>query len=482
MNKQTSIFRSQLLIFFLAAWVWTGPANAQVAHPDFTWVQTAPNTIQFTNTTVGAGTGQQSFFWGFSVHNSVYPAEQMYGSNGNTPSHVYYIPGTYQVTLYRYDSLQGIDSVVHPVTVTGTLICGLQSTAYSNNASCPTCHDGVAWAYNNLGAAPFSFFWSGGGINSTGDSAKNLGPGQYICTVTDSLGCRTMDTTVIAAAAPCIVSFTSTVSQNWANVNSNCSGLTSASQANWSVSIGNQPYAGVLGGYTPAGRYFVCLIVTDSMNMGGCTGQYCDSVIVPGNPHCQAAFSLAPDPLHAGNYIASDNSYDGGSPVAHYIWSWGDSTQADTIAMPTHTYAGAGTYQMCLSIYTYQGCTSSTCNYVTTHSMVSTAGTHTTINVVKGSPAMGILEENKVLNSWNLYPNPGNEAMHLEYNLSKSSVVDIRIYNLLGQEVLKVENNTEQQAGSHRVDAQVGGLDVGTYLVQIVTDGHRETKRLTVIR
>ncbi|HEV7231829.1 MAG TPA: T9SS type A sorting domain-containing protein [Bacteroidia bacterium] len=472
-----------IILFLLTFWAGSEKMNAQTTTVDFTWAQTAPNTIQFTNTSSLAPSDRGPFDWHFSVTNPIYPAEQNWDGYNQNPQHIYFVPGKYLVTLLHWDTLNANapDSITHWVTVTGTVICGLQSAAYWNNASCTSCRDGSASAYNNLGAAPFTFSWTNG---ASTDTIRNLAAGQYICTITDSLGCKTTDTASVGGInAPCSINFTYSVSPNWLMISDNSTGLTSANQLHWTASLNNQPYTGSLGGYVPAGHYYVCEVVTDSLNQGGCTGSYCDSILVPGNPPCQAAFSLTPDPNTPGNYTAANNTYDGGSPIYRYIWTWGDSTRGDTIATPTHTYSSPGQYQICLSINTYMGCTSTFCDNVTaTRYAASATGTHTTINVVMGHPVMGIVEETKSLNSWSLFPNPGNEVLHLEYNLSRNSAVDIKIYNLIGQEVMLLQNNALQDAGTHRVDAALSELNAGSYLVRIITEGHSETKKLAVIR
>ena len=50
--------------------------------------------------------------------------------------------------------------------------------------------------------------------------------------------------------------------------------------------------------------------------------------------------------------------------ITSYYWGFGDGT-TDTSANPVHTYAGAGSYNVCLSVVTGGGCASQACDSVT---------------------------------------------------------------------------------------------------------------------
>jgi hypothetical protein len=480
MKTPTCITRCLTLVA-LAACIGPGQAKAQNPPLSFTWSQTAPNTIQFTNTSPVVNGGKN--WWYFSAVPPVYAAEQANWSSWSVnPTHIYMIPGTYQVKLYRNDSLNGgiPDSTMQTIQVTGNVMCGLYSTSYGQATSCATCSDGYAAVTYNQGYAPYTYSWSG--VNGSTDSLKNLSSGNYYCTVTDANGCKTVDTVSIPAGVPCNIQFTANVNGNYLYLNNTTTGITHVSQTTWTIYskgavISHNPYS-----YLPSGHYYVCMAVTDSMSGGGCNGTYCDSVIIPAGQNCQAAFALASDSLHPGNFKALNNSIAGASAIYQYQWSWGDGSALDSGATPSHTYASAGVYQICLKITTLGGCTSSYCTNVTAaRYAVSALAAHTTINVVMGHPA-GIAEEPKALASWNLFPNPSNDVLHVAYSLNENAAVDIRLYNLMGQEVMQVESTKSQTSGAHRVDASLSQLDPGTYLLRIVSNGHRESKRLVVIR
>jgi PKD repeat protein len=51
--------------------------------------------------------------------------------------------------------------------------------------------------------------------------------------------------------------------------------------------------------------------------------------------------------------------------VASYVWDFGDGSPLSSLPGPTHTYAAAGTYVVCLTTTTTTGCSNTTCTTVT---------------------------------------------------------------------------------------------------------------------
>jgi len=83
------------------------------------------------------------------------------------------------------------------------------------------------------------------------------------------------------------------------------------------------------------------------------------------------------------------------------------------------------------------------------------------------------------------YPNPFNPSTKIKYQLTKSSHIALKIYNLAGQEVATLVNEF-QPAGEHEITWQPKGLASGLYFYKIqaedpsASSGHRfsEAKKL----
>lgn len=111
--------------------------------------------------------------------------------------------------------------------------------------------------------------------------------------------------------------------------------------------------------YSETGEYDVCLIVTFA---DSCFAEYCETIYVEvagGGEDCEAFFEWEGECL-------SVHFFEGvsGVDVEHYYWEFGDGDIIDE-ANPGHEYAEAGTYEVCLTIVTADGCEDTYCTVVT---------------------------------------------------------------------------------------------------------------------
>ncbi|MCH6575596.1 MAG: T9SS type A sorting domain-containing protein, partial [Bacteroidetes bacterium] len=79
------------------------------------------------------------------------------------------------------------------------------------------------------------------------------------------------------------------------------------------------------------------------------------------------------------------------------------------------------------------------------------------------------------------YPNPFNPSTTISFNLPKSGVVTLKVYNLMGEEI-KTLVEGYREAGIYTVnfnaESAVGELASGMYLYRLSTNGFTETKKL----
>lgn len=78
----------------------------------------------------------------------------------------------------------------------------------------------------------------------------------------------------------------------------------------------------------------------------------------------------------------------------------------------------------------------------------------------------GMNEENKVLSSSTLYPNPAKDQFTLALTLTQSTKVTAVLYDITGKEVLSLMDQT-LSAGDHNQQLNVSGLTGGYYLLKI---------------
>ena len=108
--------------------------------------------------------------------------------------------------------------------------------------------------------------------------------------------------------------------------------------------------------YTNNGDYEVCLIIETA---SGCTSEAdCFTISVSGstNTDCLAFWVNSNDGLTVS---FTELPFIPQNTIA-WTWSFGDGN-GSTDAAPVHTYAAAGTYNVCLNIETADGCTANEC-------------------------------------------------------------------------------------------------------------------------
>ncbi|MBK8828190.1 MAG: PKD domain-containing protein [Saprospiraceae bacterium] len=127
--------------------------------------------------------------------------------------------------------------------------------------------------------------------------------------------------------------------------------------------------------YAHAGTYEVCLTVH---NNHGCSSTYCHPVTVSTiQPECHALFGFQQsDTTLTVNFADSTIS---STPITSWLWDFGDG-HSSTNHNPHHTYAHAGTYEVCLTVHNSHGCSSTYCHPVsvdnTNHNCIGSFTTH----------------------------------------------------------------------------------------------------------
>ena len=340
-------------------------------------------------------------------------------SNSTSQNLTSVTPGTYTVCVTDANNC----SACTTVTLIDSIVCNLTIQAYQHNpASCSSCPDGAATSGISGGTSPYTYLWSPSG--QTSSSATGLLPGLYTVCVTDVHNCSTCSAVHIQGSTACTL--TAGAYQHHPASCSTCgdgvahsyaSGGTSPYTYFWSPSGQTTQNA---TGLNP-GLYTVC--ITDAHNCTACTTIHIgDTSSTTG---CQAYFYLYPDTSQAHHYFCIN--YASGTAPFTYNWGWGDNTYSSG-SNPSHTYANAGVYTICLQITDATGCTS---HYCRTDSLVRTKNTMVYVNVLM--PETGV-KEIVADNQWSIYPNPTNATIILHSQVSATNS-KLSIKNVLGEEI-----------------------------------------------
>lgn len=93
-------------------------------------------------------------------------------------------------------------------------------------------------------------------------------------------------------------------------------------------------------------------------------------------------------------------------------------------------------------------------------------------------------DKNSILNfAISLYPNPTNEITQLKYSLPINSNISISIFDVSGNQIIKIIENKFQESGKHIESINTQNLSSGIYFCTLsTTDGYSETKKLIIAK
>jgi hypothetical protein len=79
------------------------------------------------------------------------------------------------------------------------------------------------------------------------------------------------------------------------------------------------------------------------------------------------------------------------------------------------------------------------------------------------------------------YPNPFNPTTRINYQLAKKAIVDLSIYNILGEKVVTLVSR-EQPAGNYQVEWDAGLYAGGVYIYALRTDDAGQQRKMILLR
>ena len=103
-------------------------------------------------------------------------------------------------------------------------------------------------------------------------------------------------------------------------------------------------------------------------------------------------------------------------------------------------------------------------------------GSHTYSNIIKvdlNPPAKFVLRQN--------YPNPFNPSTKIRYQLPNESKVVIKIYDILGAELITLLNE-EKKPGVYEIELNTQSLPSGIYIYRIIAGDFVETKKMVLMK
>ena len=470
-----SINNPKVILLMTAFLLTIGAVQAQCM-ANFTSSETN-GVVTFTNNSTGVGPGSVAY-WDFGDGSQ---GTSTAGTSNTT--HTYASNGVYLACVIVSDSLAGCTSTFcDSVLVTGattpppcmanfTYTVSGGTVSFTNTSTNIPNGSTASWSFGDGNSA------STGGTNGTTHTYSNNGNYAVCLTVTNtffgcsSTYCDSVNITGAGTGGNCTAGFTYSGSNGTFAFTNTSSNLPAGSVAAWDFGDGTQvatlPYANTQHTYSSNGDYLVCLTVMDSAN---CSDTFCDSVSVTGftGPPCQASYWWVPD--STGQYsILLINTSSGNAPISYY-WDFGDGNTS-TQSFPSHTYAGAGTYVVCVTISDNSGCTSTFCDSIVVTNKVNVPFS---INVV--SPMTSIPVE-PTAPELVAFPNPFNERLVVELDTDPTESVTLQLLDITGK-VVRNEELAPNSTGSHQHEFATGALPEGIYLLKISTPTSTQVKKL----
>jgi hypothetical protein len=134
------------------------------------------------------------------------------------------------------------------------------------------------------------------------------------------------------------------------------------------------------------------------------------------------------------------------------------------------TYSQTGTPDWCIIIITV----------LTKGNILTTAvvddlsfGSASSVEQIEGNPKNYNLSQN--------YPNPFNPSTKIEYSIPEASFVQLKVYDILGNEVATLVNE-DQSAGTYRADFSGEGLSSGLYIAQLSTGNFVQNIKMSLLK
>jgi len=134
------------------------------------------------------------------------------------------------------------------------------------------------------------------------------------------------------------------------------------------------------------------------------------------------------------------------------------------------TYTQSGTPDWCTIIITVI----SIQNILTTAVVDDLSfGAPNSVEQISGLPENFNLSQN--------YPNPFNPTTNIEYSIPEQSYVELKVYDVLGNEVATIINE-EQSAGTYRADFDGRELSSGLYIAKLTAGNFVQTIKMNLLK
>lgn len=111
--------------------------------------------------------------------------------------------------------------------------------------------------------------------------------------------------------------------------------------------------------------------------------------------------------------------------------------------------------------------------------MESGGGNNIYLDEINISAVLSVSETKRFDQSMSLFPNPTSGNSTLEFTLNEHKQISVQMIGLLGNQIEQLYSG-DMPRGMHKMNLPTASLERGVYLVQLIADGERYTRRLVV--
>jgi PKD repeat protein len=479
--KKTELMKYYLIISFLALSI-IGKSQCDA---NLTYTIGDAGLVYFTN--ISNGTNDSTFYvWTFGDGTP----ENQYTENA---SHTYEFNHTYYATLSMYNLVSNLDSTLNCYDDTTFIVI-------ITNAAEVICDANFEYTIGGQGNVEFTntstisgnstnnSWYFGDGYNSYSDASQlshtYLYDGTYTVYFSASNNlCNSnieytfeIDNALNIDTNTCNALFDFTLgAEGSVNFFSTSEGTSPSTFYYWSFGDGTSGNSeSNAHTYLYDGTFQVSLNIFDSLNF--CSSNV-TNVITVSNAACyaNADFNFYKDSLADFTWFAYPNyPYN----VSSATWIWGDGSSSDAL-YPSHAYAAAGLYTICLVVTVDCGSTDTTCVLSDIFRLDGESNENDIINIsVIDNSVSAIKDSEKEVSMFTVYPNPNNGEFSFEIKDEsiKSKYIDINLSNVIGE----VVHSAKQELVNGKVSINLNNLPKGTYFLNANTINKVYSSRVIV--
>jgi len=112
------------------------------------------------------------------------------------------------------------------------------------------------------------------------------------------------------------------------------------------------------------------------------------------------------------------------------------------------------------------------------------SGSNWEIGLAKSSTPVSVEQETIQPTTFSLeqnFPNPFNPSTKIKYSVPRSSQVQIKVFDVLGNEIETLVNE-EKPEGKYEVEFNASRLSSGIYFYQLENESYLETKKMLYLK